>query len=274
MGSLPKLRSCIVVARVALIFSALAVLTGTASAQEQKWGDFKGQIIVEGKLPEIEREKIDKDRSSCLTGKEPPLDDNLIVSKDGGFKDVFVMMLRSEDDPLPPIHPDYDRQLQQPVVLDNKNCRFEPHALFVRIGQPLRMKNSDDVGHNCHVKLFNNEINVNIPIGEHVDVKLEEFEKVPGNVVCDIHSWMDAVLLVRDEPYVAITDADGKFQIKNVPTGKWEFQFWHKRVGYMRKLQIPDYKVGRRGEIEIEIGDEMQLDLGKLKLDSSAIRKR
>jgi plastocyanin len=184
------------------------------------------------------------------------------------------MMYRRKGDPEPAVHPDYEKAMQQPVVLDNKLCRFEPHALFVRSGQTLRLKNSDDVGHNCHITLFNNEANVNIPIGEYVDVKLKQPEKVPGNVVCDIHKWMDAVLLVRDEPYVAITDSDGRFEMANIPAGTWKFQFWHRRAGYMKQLQVPGMKTGRRGEIEVTIKDGETLDLGQLMIDGSVFKTK
>ncbi len=256
----------------AFVFSTC--LAGTCCSQDDAWGDLRGQIRVTGEIPDVERERIDRDLPNCLADREPPLDDNLVIGRDGGLRDVFVMMYRKADDPLPPIHPDYEVAKAEPVILDNRQCRFQPHAMFVRTGQTLRMKNSDEVGHNCHITLFNNEENVNIPIGEHVDVKLTQFEKVPGNVVCDIHKWMDAVLLVRDEPYVAISDQDGKFEIKNIPAGSWKFQFWHRRVGYLKSLQIEGKDVGRRGEIKIAVKNGETLDLGTMKLDAAAIKKR
>ena len=30
-----------------------------------------------------------------------------------------------------------------------------------------------------------------------------------------------------DHPYFAITDADGKFEIKDAPAGKWRVVYWH-----------------------------------------------
>ncbi len=258
-------------------FVGLVVWTAAISqgfSQSEGWGNLKGTILVTGSTPPVETEIIDKDQPTCLADREAPLDDNLVVSGNGGLRDAFVMMYLKRGKPVPAVHPDYERTLQQPVVLDNKLCRFEPHALFVRTGQTLRLKNSDDVGHNCHITLFNNEANVNIPINEHVDVKLKQSEKVPGNVVCDIHRWMDAVLLVRDEPYVAISDADGRFEIANIPAGTWTFQFWHRRAGYLKQLQVPGMDTGRRGDIEVTINDGETLDLGQLTIKGSAFKAR
>lgn len=259
--------------KLLLIASFFAVVgLDQASAQDAGWGNLKGRIKVVGDLPEIARETVDKDQATCLAGKkESPLDDNLIVDKDGGLKDAFVMMYIK--DKKPAIHPSYVEAAKKPKVLDNKQCRFEPHATFLQTGQPLMLKNSDDVGHNCHITLLNGEENVTIPIGEAIEVKFDETEKVPGIVACDIHRWMDAVLLVRDEPYVAITDSKGNFEIKNIPAGEWKFQFWHKKSAYMRALDVPGKKVGRRGEIEIAIEDGKTLDLGEMTLDGSKLNK-
>ena len=254
----------------AVVFVGLFVLVADSMGQD-KWGHLKGQIKVTGDVPEIKKEVIDKDQPTCLRDKEAPSDDNLLVGSGGELKDAFVMMYLKND--KPEVHPSYEESASKPVVLDNKNCRFQPHALFVRTGQPLHLKNSDDVGHNCHITLFNNELNVNVPTNDFVEVKMKEVEKVPGPVVCDIHRWMDAVLLVRDEPYVSITDEKGNFEIRNIPAGKWKFQFWHRKTGYMRKLDVPGSKVGRRGEIEVEIEDGKTLDLGTLQIAGKEFKK-
>ncbi len=239
---------------------------------EGEWGHLSGRFVVTGEVPEPQPKNVTKDQDSCLVNGEPPLDDNLIVDEDGSLKDVFVMMYLKGVNP-PAIHPSYAEAIGEPVVIDNAKCMFAPHALFLRVGQPLRMKNSDEVGHNCHVTTFNNEKNVNVPVGEHIDVAFEEADSVPGNVVCDVHPWMDAVILIRDEPYVAISAADGTFTIENIPAGEWKFQFWHKKGGYLRKLEVEGYDVGRRGEIEVTIADGETLELGNMTIDAGELDK-
>lgn len=248
-----------------------APVTHAQDATAGEWGNLKGQIFLTGPVPEIPDEKIDKDQQTCLKG-DPPKDDKLLVGPKGELKNVFVMMYFKSSDKRPAVHPSYEATKSEPVVIDNKECRFVPHATFVRTGQPLHLKNSDEAGHNCHIITFKNEQNVNLPPGGTVPVKLKNADKAPGNVTCDIHAWMDGVILVRDEPYVAISAADGTFSIKNIPAGNWKFQFWHKKSGYLKKLEVPGYKVDRRGAIEIKIEDGKTLDLGKLNLPSSALK--
>ena len=118
-----------------------------------------------------------------------------------------------------------------------------------------------------------NEKNVNIPQGEFVDVVLLEVDSTPGPVVCDIHGWMDALLVVKDHPYVAISSEDGTFRLENIPAGTWEFQFWHKTTANMRGLVVEGYEVGRKGVIEVTITDGETLDLGDITIDGSEMTR-
>lgn len=241
-------------------------------SQTEQWGHLKGQFVVSGDLPAISAEAIDKDQGTCMKNGSVPLDDNLVVSKEGGLRDVFVMMLLKPGI-TPAVHPSYENVAQQSITLDNLECRFVPHALFIRSGQKLTMKNSDDVGHNCHIITMRNEENINLAQHNSVDVVLKSPDKVPGNVVCDIHKWMDGVILVRDEPYVAISTEDGNFAIENVPTGNWTFQFWHKKAGYLAEVQAGSAATGRRGDIEVVIEADKTVDLGKITVPSKLLSK-
>ena len=221
---------------------------------EQGWGHLSGQIFVEGGVPPAARIVLGPNNNGCFkNGQQLPANEDLVVGKDGGLRDAFVMMYLKRGEDRPSIHPEYAAENLKPVLLDNKNCVFAPHAMIIRVGQKLQMKNSDEVGHNCHGIFFKDEYNYNIPIGETVEHEFKESEKVPGNVVCDIHPWMNAVMLIREEPYAAITDELGKFQIKNIPAGKWTFQFWHKKVGYMRDLKVPGVSWADEGKLRLKL---------------------
>jgi len=55
------------------------------------------------------------------------------------------------------------------------------------------------------------------------DYKVQEFnyESVPApmEISCQFHTWMNGWILFFDNPYHAVTKADGSFEIKNVPIG-------------------------------------------------------
>ena len=240
---------------------------GKLDAQEG-WGNLKGKIVVTGKVAEPSALKITKDQPFCTKDGNRIVDESLMVGKEGELVNAFVMMyLDRRDKREVPIHESYlTQKKEKKVVLDNKLCRFVPHAQFVQKGQVLTMKNSDDVGHNCHIVSLRNEKNVNLPAHEEVDVKFEENDRAPSLVKCDIHPWMAGIVLIRENPYVSITGKDGAFEIKNIPAGEWSFQFWHERVGYMKSLQRDGKKfLGQlRGEIKLNIEPGKTIDLGKL----------
>ncbi len=236
------------------------------------WATLKGQIRVVGEVPPAPDEAVDKDSGICVIDGQMPKDDNLVVDAENGLRDVFVMMLLSGDEPVP-VHPRYAAAEPRTLVLDNAKCRFEPHAVAIRAGEKLILRNSDEVGHNCHIITFGNEENVNLAQLSDVEVFLKNADKVPGNVVCDIHKWMDAVILVRDEPCVAISAADGTFSVPDIPAGTWSFQFWHKKAGYLRDLKIEGHEPGRRGEIELTLGEAETIDLGVLELPAESLNK-
>ena len=79
-------------------------------------------------------------------------------------------------------------------------------------------------------------------------------------------------MCIRDSPYVSITSTDGTFEMKNVPTGDWKLQFWHQRFGFLRKLDVPNLKVDRRGQITIQLEREQTLELGEMKLPISVLK--
>jgi hypothetical protein len=101
----------------------------------------------------------------------------------------------------------------------------------IREGQKLVAKNTAPVSHNLVIKGFKNDYNRVISTG-----RSETFQLVaePGaiNLTCGIHGWMKGFIWVFDNPYFAVTDADGKFEIKNAPSGPVNLVVWQEEAGY------------------------------------------
>ncbi|MEC9092634.1 MAG: hypothetical protein VX438_08020, partial [Planctomycetota bacterium] len=216
----------------------------------QEWGNLKGKFVASGK-PAAPAEIIpDKDKQAC---KLPMYSRTLLVGKNGGVQNI-VVFLKKPTKPIP-VHPNYT--VTEFVELDNKNCRFEPHIVIMTTQQKLRVKNSDSVGHNANVTSFNDENshNPNIPAGKFVDLDMPATESRPINVACNSHAWMKAHVLVRDEPYMAVSSQTGEFEIKNLPAGANSFQFWHENAGYVKNGTSGGKKLasGRRAEVKVTI---------------------
>jgi len=246
----------------------------SSAGDHPQWANVTGRIVVEGDLPEIPPERIagHKDRPVCLIDGKVPPDDQLVIDSEGGLRDVFVILTPAESGATIPVHPSYQEPTAVALQLDNSKCRFVPHAMAVVVGQTVRLTNSDSVGHNCKIASMNNEHNINLPAGGAAEIKLDSSDRVPANVTCDIHPWMDAVILAKEHPYVAITQPDGTFEMNNVPEGEWKLQFWHYRFGFLRKLVVPEMKVDRRGRITVQLEHEQTLKLGKMTAPTSAIK--
>ena len=75
--------------------------------------------------------------------------------------------------------------------------------------------------------------------------------RLPVKISCSIHPWMAGYLLVRANPYMAVSDKTGTIKLENLPPGRWEFQFWHERSGYLGTFS--NRKPFRRGRTKLEI---------------------
>ena len=62
-------------------------------------------------------------------------------------------------------------------------------------------------------------------------------EASPSKLECSIHPWMNCYLLIREDPYAAVTDQDGKFMIKNLPVGEHTFKVWH-QTGFLNNVTV------------------------------------
>src|SRR5262249_9474862 len=61
----------------------------------------------------------------------------------------------------------------------------------------------------------------------------------PVRFACNLHSWMNATVWVFDHPYAAVTDEDGRFILKHVPTGvELGFYAWHEDIGDFGRTQL------------------------------------
>lgn len=255
----------------ALVVAAVAV-TSPLAAQE-KWGDLTGKITVTGDVPAAEKLVIEKDVAVC--GNKNLVDETLQVGQGGGLKNVIVCMYQSRRAKQEPaVHPDYEGGAGEKLVLDNKDCRFAPHVVLMTTDQILTIKNSDPVGHNANIQSLKNGANPNIPAGGAIDLKMKAADTTPVKVVCGAHPWMNSVLLVRDEPYFAMTGDDGAFEIKNLPEGTWKFVFWHERGGrsksggYVKGFTVngKEIEADRVGAVEVTIKDGQVTDLGTLEI--------
>ena len=108
----------------------------------------------------------------------------------------------------------------KPPELDNIKCRFVPDVQVIPAG-PLDVVNKDPVLHNTH-GYYGKRTAFNMALpneGQRIPTDLTRAGTV--RVDCDAHGWMQGWIYVVDNPYYAITGADGKFSITDVPPGTY-----------------------------------------------------
>jgi hypothetical protein len=106
----------------------------------------------------------------------------------------------------------------------------------VPVGSTLTIRSSDNVLHNVHAFLGKDTLfNLALPIP---GMEIPQTMKKPGvvSIKCDAgHTWMSAYVHVVEHPYYAVTDASGKFDLKDVPPGTYTLAVWHEKYGAMEQ---------------------------------------
>jgi hypothetical protein len=238
----------------------------------EEWGNLRGQVVFDGEPPVPKKLKITKDEEEC--GRHNLVDESIRVNAaNHGLQNVIVYLYPAADQQVP-IHSSYDTQPPAERELDNNACRFAPRVVLLWTRQTLVVGNSDPIGHNVMIDTQKNPpINVTIPSGGSIKQTFEKEERVPVPVACSIHPWMRGWVLIRANPYMAVTDENGVFEIPNLPVGKWEFVFWHERATFLTDVTVEDQrKQWRRGRAELTI-PAGELDLGVIKVAAAHFAK-
>jgi plastocyanin len=114
------------------------------------------------------------------------------------------------------------------VVMDQRNLTFVPRVLPVTVGTTVEFTNSDDIQHNVFspTKSADAFDLGHYSRGDSRTVTMRE----PGDVLvlCNIHMEMEAHILVVRDPYFAVTDARGGYQITDVPPGRYTLKVWER----------------------------------------------
>ena len=114
---------------------------------------------------------------------------------------------------------------QGKVVLDQRKLTFTPQILAVRVGTAVEMPNNDRVFHN--VFSFKDGKKFDLGLYPSGTSKLVMFDR-PGvsRIFCNIHPNMAAYVMVVDSPYFATSDDEGRFEIAQVPAGRYTYHAW------------------------------------------------
>ena len=241
------------------------------------FGILKGTFKVVGTPAAQPALSVTADIGYCAPSGSMP-SEQVVVGPDGGLRDVLIFLEMDIPQDEKWEHPDYQATKDATLTgreqgFDQQKCRFLSHVFAMRSSQKLEIINSDTVGHNTKVD-GPAAINVNLPskATDIYDPKGEQ-KNAPFPVSCSVHPWMKAWVITRDNPYFAVTDAEGNFEIKNVPSGvELKFRVWQDKLGFVNvpvKVDGEDvtWKKGRLPLITIDNGASTTLNVD---IDASA----
>ncbi|TWT99735.1 hypothetical protein Pla108_06780 [Botrimarina colliarenosi] len=228
-------------------------------------GGLSGRIVVVGAVPPAEA--LPPGRDACCQAAGP-VDQSVVVGPEGGLANVVVSVEPRRGEPAPPAD---DAVPEEPATLTNRGCAFIPRVLVVRVGQPLVLANNDPTMHNVDIEFVRNRpANVVVPPDGRREFDLVKPERRPIGVRCNVHPFMQAWVVVRDDPFAAVTDESGEFELAELPSGEWRLRFWREGKPFVG-LQIGSSATDERGEVVLAI-PAGGLQLGDLRVAATDLR--
>jgi hypothetical protein len=205
--------------------ATVAVVMMAAPAQAYEVGPVTGGGTIEGTIVyrgEVPTTKIipTKDIEVCGAPREEPL---IEVGSDQAVLNAAVQLVDVAQGKAWP-------EPAKPPELNNLKCRFEPAVQMIPAGS-LEVVNSDPMLHNTH-GYYGKRTAFNLALpnkGQRIPVELTRAGTV--RIDCDAHGWMEGWVYVVDNPYYAVTGADGKFNITDVPPGNYKLVAIHPFTG-------------------------------------------
>jgi plastocyanin len=118
------------------------------------------------------------------------------------------------------------------VVIDQTGCRYQPHVAGVMVGQKLDIRNDDPTEHNVHaIGMQNAQWNESqMPKAAPIEKSFDQPE-IMLPIKCNQHPWMKMYVNVVANPFYAVTDAAGKFEIAGLPPGDYTIAFVQEKLG-------------------------------------------
>jgi len=228
---------------VSLFLAALLAVSDSALGYEETTvsggGTIAGKVVFQGDVP-MRKIITTKDQDVCGGIRDEP---EIIVSGEKAVMDAVVYLAKVEKGkPWP--------QAGAKPTLNNVKCIFEPRVQVIRAGK-LEVKNSDPVLHNTH-GFYGKRTAFNLALPNKDQVIEADLDRAGTvRVECDAHGWMLGWVYVVDNPYYAVTGADGSFSIADVPPGDYTLIATHEFTGPM---EIPvTVKAGESASVPVEL---------------------
>jgi len=199
-------------------------------------GTITGKVVFTGSYA-AGKTGISKDREVCGDNK---VDQSLVIGKQGELKNAVIQIgdLKQGKSPA------------KEVELDQVKCEYVPHVAVVPTGGTVKIKNSDGILHNVH-----SVSEENTPFNRAQPKFMKEIKEIFAKpeivqLRCDVHGWMSGWIVVTENPFFDVTEADGTFKFDSVPVGNYALEVWHETLG--KTTQHVEVKIGEVTNVTFE----------------------
>lgn len=271
MNSSRRRRPNLIAFTVGFASTGLLATIPLPNAKAAEWADLRVTFVYEASEAPNRKRIAPLADATCMPESMMPLSEEFIVDPiTMGIQNV-ALYIDSKNSGLQKsdTHPALQSVPSEPASLEIRKCVFEPHIFISRVGQKLKLINSDEYGHNPNFIFFANDPESRMqPPGQSVEIELANSEKTPSPIRCNIHPWMQAYVLVFDHPYTGVSDQHGVVNIEKLPAGKAiTFKIWHesmaKSIDEVSFNGMPT--IWPKGNFQLTLAPGMN-DLGAIKI--------
>jgi len=207
-------------------------------------GTIEGVVNFSGPAPKPQ--KLNR-KADPICAKKDFDDETILTSKDG--KALQNVLVRVTGNVAGGKMPTGD------VMVDQRDCMYRPRVQGAVEGQKIMVRNNDGTLHNVHTydgtkTLFNQ---AQPPKSPPIEKPLPKTANVV-KLKCDVHPWMTGFVVVSKNPYFAVSEANGKFEIKDVPAGSYTVEAWHEKLG--TKTEQVTVADGKPAEVKFTFADK------------------
>jgi len=146
------------------------------------------------------------------------------VSPSGGLKDTVVFLRGVKK----------GKSIQSGMqTLTFSRCHADKYVISVRNGENILMENTDPIAHELVAyEIFENQVEQKtnkrvLPKSSQVRTPFLRRSAEEVFFKCALHPFLQTHGVVVDNPYFAVTDAEGRFSIRDIPPGTYEAVAWH-----------------------------------------------
>lgn len=220
-------------------------------AEVNNGGTLSGRVTLTGPLPRARSFHLihAPNIQFCARisdGKGHRILHDFTVSENSGLKDT-VIALQSVKKGKP-----FPTKMQ---VFNIDRCHSDKYVIGVRNGENILIENKDPIRHEIVTYEINSSDYVDQKSNKAIIKKTSQIRSAFVSedtdeflIKCNLHPFLQTRGFMVENPYYAISDAEGNFSLKDVPPGTYEVHAWHPFIPILK------------GTVTIQEGKDSQIN--------------